>query len=159
MDGLANEFGDVHHLFIYTRETHPEHARGIYEHFETIEEKFQRARLLQERFDTPRKILVDDLDGAVHRLYAGVPNQSWVIDHTGHIAYKASWTDAADVREGLELAIRTRELKRAGTGGTPYYREFFSTRVSNRGSDDSRWLAQHGRLGPRDGESVDQSVV
>ena len=160
MDAIANEFADdVHHLFVYTRETHPEHARGIYEHFETLEEKFQRARVLQERFNTPRKILVDDLDGTVHRLYSGVPNQSWVIDHTGHIAYKASWTDAADVREGLDLAIRTRELKREGKGGTAYYREFFSTRVSNREGDDSKWLAQHGRLEPSEGESVNQTIV
>jgi hypothetical protein len=151
MDALAAEYAeDVHHLFVYTRETHPEYARGIYEHFETIEEKFARAKILQERFNTPRKILVDDLDGTVHRLYAGVPNQSWVIDHTGHIAYKAGWTDAADVRMGLELALRTRELKREGRGGTSYYRELFTTRTSNRQPGDSESLAQHGVLANHD---------
>ena len=92
---------------MYTRETHPEHARGIYEHFESFDEKLARARILQERFDTPRAILVDDLDGTVHRRYAGVPNQAWVINHTGHIAYKAGWTDAEDIRFGLDLALRT----------------------------------------------------
>ena len=52
-----------------------------------------------------------------------------------------------------------RELKREGKGGTPYYREFFSTRTSNREGDDSKWLAQHGRLAPRNGESTDKTVV
>ena len=147
MDAIADEFADdAYHLFVYTRETHPEFARGMYEHFETIEEKFRRARVLQERFNTPRKILVDDLDGTVHRLHAGLPNQSWVIDHTGYIACKASWTDAADIRHGLELAIRTREIKRESMRATPYYREFFSMRASDRSEDDSKSLAQHGKF-------------
>jgi hypothetical protein len=151
MDALATEYADdVHHLFVYTRETHPEYARDIYEHFETYEEKVARAKILQERFNTPRTILVDDLDGTVHRAYAGVPNQSWVIDHTGHIAYKASWTDASDIRFGLELALRTRELKREGKGGTQYYRELFVTRTSDRTPGDSESLAQHGTLAPRE---------
>ena len=151
MDALALEYAaDAHHLFIYTRETHPEYARGIYEHFETLDEKMARAKILQERFDTPRKMLVDDLDGTVHRQYAGVPNQSWVIDHTGHIAYKAGWTNAEDVRLGLELALRTRELKREGKGGSQYYREMFTFRVSDRQPGDSESLAQHGVLADHD---------
>ncbi len=105
-----------------------------------------RARILQERFNTPRKILVDDLDGGVHRQYAGAPNQSWVIDHTGHIAYKAAWTVAADVRKGLELALKTRESKREGQGGANYYREIVSFREgrSGRTKEQSERLAQHG---------------
>ncbi len=145
MDQIAKDFADeAHHLFIYTRETHPEYARGIYEHFETFGEKMERAKILQERFNTPRKILVDDLDGGVHRQYAGAPNQSWVIDHTGHIAYKAAWTVAPDVREGLELALKTRESKREGSSGSNYYREIVSLRGSGRTQEQSERLAQHG---------------
>ena len=146
MDAMAVEFAEeAHHLFVYTRETHPEHARGIYEHFESLEEKMHRAKILQERFNTPRKILVDDLDGTVHRQYAGVPNQSWVIDDTGNIAYKAQWTNAEDIRFGLDLALHTRDLKRAGKGGSTYYRELFTFRTSSRTDADSKSLAQHGK--------------
>ena len=147
MDEIAREFAEeAHHLFIYARETHPEYARGLYEHFESFEEKVQRAKVLQERFDTPRKILVDDLDGTVHRQYAGVPNQSGVIDHTGHIAYKAGWTDAGDIRYGLSLALKTRDLKREGKGGTTYCRELFVFRSRGLTPDDSKSLAQLGKL-------------
>ena len=145
MDELARDYAEqAHHLFIYTRETHPEHARGLYEHFTSFEEKFGRAKVLQERHDTPRVILVDGLDGDVHREYAGVPNQSWVIDHAGRIAYKASWTTASEVRWALEGALTMREAKREG--GTIYYREFFSHRQSSRTKEDSQKLAQEGHL-------------
>ena len=44
MDQLARDYAeDAHHLFIYTRETHPEHARGIFERFTSFEEKMERA--------------------------------------------------------------------------------------------------------------------
>lgn len=146
MDDIAREFAnEAHHLFVYTRETHPEHNPGVYEHFESYEEKLARARLLQERWNTPRTILVDDLEGTVHRRYAGVSNQSWVIDHTGHIAHKAAWTIAADIRYGLELALRTRELKRTGTAGSTYYRELFTFRPSDtRTKEESLRLVRQG---------------
>ena len=145
MDQLARDYAEqAHHLFVYTRETHPERARGLYEHFTTDEEKLGRAKMLEERHNTPRVILVDSLDGHVHRQYAGVPNQSWVIDHTGHIAYKASWTTASEVRWALESALTIREAKRQG--GSIYYREFYSHRQSNRTEEESLKLAREGHL-------------
>jgi hypothetical protein len=48
---------------------------------------------------------------------------SWVIDHTGRIAFKGGWTVAADLREALELVLRLREMKREGLRVNPYYKE------------------------------------
>lgn len=134
MDQLARDFADeAHHLFIYTRETHPELARELglpYQAFTSGEEKFERAKLLKRKHNSPRTILVDFLDGDVHRKYAGVPNQSWVIDHTGRIAFKASWTHARDLRPALEGVLEMREVKREGARLIQYYREVISYRES-----------------------------
>lgn len=112
MDALAREYADqAHFLFVYTRSTHPEKFPEFPAH-RTIEEKFEHARIMRDRWQTPRRILVDALDGDVHRLYGGAPNMSWIIDHTGRVAYKASWTSAHHLRPAIEYAVRALALKR-----------------------------------------------
>jgi hypothetical protein len=126
MDALAREFSDrAHFLFIYVREAHPDTFPDHPAH-RTYEQKLQHARDLQYKFDTPRTILVDDLDGGVHRIWGGMPNMSWVIDHTGRVAYKAGWTVVADLRAALEDVLRWRQLKREQATTASYYREVFS---------------------------------
>ena len=127
MDAMANELADeAHFLFVYTREAHPEkgpdYTMGLglppteEEHpfpaLKSIEQKFEHARIMRELRETPRTILVDDLEGEVHRGYSGCSNMSWIIDHTGRVHFKANWTVAADLRNSLDAAIRIRDLKR-----------------------------------------------
>ncbi len=133
MDALAVEYAsEAHHLFIYTRETHPENFRDVYEPFQSYEEKIDRAKELRDRFHSPRRFLVDTLDGDIHRAYSGVPNMSWVLDHTGRIVFKGSWTKINDVRSGLERAIQMREIKRGNTVIIQYYRENIEYTVTKR---------------------------
>jgi len=123
MDQLARDYeGKAHFLFIYAREAHPDRFPEWPAH-KSYQQKLTHGRALKQRFDSPRTFLVDDLDGAVHRLYSGRPNMSWVIDHTGRIAFKGGWTQAADLREALELVLRVREMKRNGVRVNPYYKE------------------------------------
>ena len=126
MDELALNYADeAHFLFIYTREAHPEkgpdYAEGLgipstaeqpWPALKTIEEKYEHARTMRDFRETPRRILIDDLDGQVHRAYSGCSNMSWIIDHTGRVHFKANWTVADDLRRSLEAAVHIRELKR-----------------------------------------------
>ena len=66
----------------------------------------EHACIMQERLSTPRKIMEDLLDGGVHREFGGIPNISWIIDHTGRVAYKAGWTVASEIRDALDDAVR-----------------------------------------------------
>jgi hypothetical protein len=66
----------------------------------------ERAKILQERWDSPRKVLVDDLSGTVHQQYAMVPNQNWVIDHAGLVCFKGAWTTRPTSVRGLRLRLR-----------------------------------------------------
>jgi hypothetical protein len=127
MGAMAKELADeAHFLFIYTRDAHPEkgpdYAMGLglpfteEEHpftaHKTIEQKYEYANIMRELRQTPRTILVDDLEGEIHRAYSGCSNKSWIIDHTGRVHFKANWTVAADLRNSLDAALRIRDIKR-----------------------------------------------
>ena len=135
MDELSRRYeGDAHFLFVYVREAHPERFPDHPAH-RSIDQKFQHARDMRDRHDTPRQILVDHLDGAVHRAWGGLPNMSWVLDRAGDITYKAGWTVESDIRAALEQAGRVLDLKRQGaeTGRSlfPYYTETMSVHLGS----------------------------
>jgi hypothetical protein len=80
---------------------------------------------MKARHETPRTIVVDGLEGGVHRQWSGMPNMSWIIDHTGRVFFKAGWTVAADLRAGLEDFFELREKMREGSTGR-YYKEYIT---------------------------------
>ena len=122
MDQLARDYEDqAHLLFIYTREAHPE-KYPEFPAIRSIEQKFDHARLMKERHGTPRIILIDGVDGEVHRTWSGCSNMSWIIDHTGRVHFKANWTHEPDLRPALDSATKLRELKREGTA-SQYFTE------------------------------------
>ena len=120
MEQLARDFqGQAHFPFMYVREAHPGELYGAHR---SIEQKFEHARAFRA-YGVQRQIVVDSLYGKVHRQYGGVSNMTYVIDHTGHIAFRAEWTVAADVREVLEEVLAMREKRQAGGRVSLYYRE------------------------------------
>ncbi len=133
MDELSRRYeGEAHFLFVYVREAHPERFPDHPAH-KSIDQKFQHARDMRERHDTPRQILVDQLDGPVHRVWGGMANMSWVLDRAGDITYKAGWTLESDIRAALDQIRRVLDLKRQGaeSGRTilPYYKETMSVHL------------------------------
>jgi hypothetical protein len=128
MDALAADFAErgFSSLFLYTREAHP---GEILSHHTSFEQKLAQARRFREEQGVRRRILVDSLDGACHRAYGGLPNMTWVILRGGVIAYKAAWTDAADVRMAMENVARIGELRRQGGRLAPFWTERLGFRV------------------------------
>jgi hypothetical protein len=124
MDQMAREYeGQAHFLFVYTREAHPEHDHEVWPELTTIEQKWAHAKAMQERHNTPRKILIDDLEGTVHRAWAGTSNMSWILDHTGRVHFKSNWTHEPDIRASLDSAVKMRALKREGGPANQYFTE------------------------------------
>ena len=116
MDQLARDFSEeAHFLFVYVREAHPDDypERIPFPAHKSLEQKIEQARIMRDMYSTPRTILMDDLEGEVHRKYSGLPNMSWIIDHAGRVAHKFSWTVAGDIRAALEDTLR------AGPGSRP----------------------------------------
>ena len=115
MDRLARDYeGQAHFLFVYTREAHPE-SHPEFPAIRSIEQKWEHAQALKSRHETPRTILIDDVDGAVHRAWGGTSNMSWIIDHSGRVHFKSNWTHEPDLRASLDSAVKMRALKREGS--------------------------------------------
>ena len=73
-------------------------------------------------------MLVDDLDGSVHRAYGLLPNMSWVLDRGGAILYKAMWTSAARIGEFLDR----RQEQPAGPASATFYAEHLEPLLRDR---------------------------
>jgi hypothetical protein len=144
MDTLAEEYAErgFASLFIYTREAHP---GEILPHHASFAQKLAMARRFQEEQGVQRRILVDTLDGAGHKLYGALPNMTWILLRGGLIAYKAAWTDAKDVRMAMENVARIAELRRRGGRLAPFWTERLGYRVV----DQAAFNAGLERNGPK----------
>lgn len=121
MEDLNSRFADraVRSIFIYTREAHPaEH----YRHHTTMDDKRANARAFREHSNIKRQILLDDLQGTVHKAYGTLPNMTWIIGRGGFIHYKAAWTTTADVEDALVRIIDFQE-NRVKNAWVPFYSE------------------------------------
>ena len=129
-------------MFIYTREAHP--GENVPSH-DSFEDKLASATLLRDETGIRRDILVDDLDGTVHRAYGLTPNMTWVIAGGGRVAYKANWTSAANVEAFLARFLAARGEHPPGT--TPV---MYETQQAEFRYPDRKRFAQHLlRNGPR----------
>lgn len=116
-------------MFVYTREAHP--GENV-PHHDTVGRKLASARLLRDETGIRRPILVDDLDGTVHRRYGSMPNMTWVIDRGGRVAYKANWTSAANVEGFLARLLDRGGQRPPGTAAVRYETEQIEYRHADR---------------------------
>jgi hypothetical protein len=107
------------------REAHPGEHLGAHA---SLDDKVAAARRLRDELGIARPILVDDLEGTVHRAYGLLPNMSWVIDRGGTILYKAMWTSAERIGEFVE---RRSGQRRAGKRA-PFHTEQLELRSLDR---------------------------
>lgn len=130
LDALAAEFAPagVASVFIYTQEAHP---GDVWPHHADFPAKLAAARKFIEQSNMQRPMLVDSLDGEIHRAYGALPNMSWVISRTGKILYKADWTDARTVKIALEQIGFEISERRAGAHLTAYYMEALPQRPNS----------------------------
>jgi len=86
---LQVKYPDVEFLLVYVREAHPGSRLGPHE---SNAQKIQRAEKLKVFYDEPRKILIDDLQGKMHKAYGELPNMVYIIDPNGRIIYRSDWS-------------------------------------------------------------------
>ena len=112
LDHLYRDFGDsVQLVSVYTREAHP---GELYPHHTSEGQKLRHAIDWAEQDQIPWPVTVDTLDGKTHRAYGPLPNSAYLIDRTGHVAFRALWAG----QEGL-LRDRIEELLEHGIEGIP----------------------------------------
>jgi hypothetical protein len=103
--------GELAFALIYAREAHP--GERIPQP-QTIEDKIAHARNLQHRMGTTVPVLIDDIDGTVHRALDTKPNSLHIVAPDGKVLYRALFAGSASVE---------RAVARVAAGCAPHDRE------------------------------------
>jgi peroxiredoxin len=109
MNELAARFPDVHFLLLYVREAHP--GSRVPAH-RCEQDKAASARRAQHEVGEWRPILVDDLQGTVHRRFGELPNMVYVLDAGGTVIYRAKWNDVCELALVLDAIESGRPVPR-----------------------------------------------
>ncbi len=145
MNDLYEEYSgdDVEFFFVYVREAHPGEKLGAHK---SIDDKVEAAELLREEEDIEMPILVDELDGRVHKKYGSLPNSTFVIDKSGRVAFRSLWTRPGVIEEALDELLERQEdrdvehaVVRGGedTSAPLAYMMMHAHRALDRGGEDA----------------------
>jgi len=89
----------VSFFLLYTRESHPAENYAAHENFD---QKIAYARDLQRLEDVKFPVIVDHLDGRVHRAYGVWPNALFVIHKDGRLIFRSNMASDRELRQFLE---------------------------------------------------------
>lgn len=102
MEQLAREHPEAVFLVIYVREAHPGEIQRPHR---SLREKRSAAHKLALEEALARRVLVDGLDGAVHRAYGGAWNPVYVIGPDGRVVMRQAWNHPHDVAATLDALL------------------------------------------------------
>jgi hypothetical protein len=117
MEEVAGRHPEAASFVIYTREAHPGEVTS--EH-RSLEAKRAAARRLVDEEPVGRTILIDDLDGSVHRRYGSAWDSVYVLDASHRVVLRQAWTHPDAVEAVLaELAAGASVTPRESTDMAP----------------------------------------
>ncbi len=98
---LQDDFRDrqVAFLLLYTRESHP--AENYYAHT-SFEQKLAYASDLKRLENVSFPVMVDHLDGRIHRAYGLWPNALFVIHKDGRLIFRSNMANHPELRQFLD---------------------------------------------------------
>lgn len=103
MESIAREYsGKADFYILYVREAHP---GGNYPAQKSLSDKLQHAADLKHLERVGRAILVDNVEGTVHRDYGMRPNSVYVIGRDGIILFRADWNAPEEVKTQLNRLL------------------------------------------------------
>jgi peroxiredoxin len=109
MNDLHEDYADedVEFFFVYVREAHPGEKLPAHR---SENDKIEAAERFRDEEEVAMPIIVDDLDGSIHRKYGALPNPAYLIDKSGRIAFRSLWTRPSVMAKALdELLERQQE--------------------------------------------------
>ncbi len=107
--GLYEEYedsSDVEFLFVYIREAHP--GEKISAH-QSMDDKQEAAEIFRDEEHVEFPIVLDTLDGRVHRKYGKMPNPTYIIDKSGRVAFRSLWSRVTAISQALEELLEVQE--------------------------------------------------
>ena len=99
MEALAQSHPEATFLVIYTREAHP---GEITPEHRSMNEKRAAARRLVDDEPIGRRVLIDDVEGTVHRRYGPAWDSAYVLDQAGKVVLRQAWVNPDDVAAVLD---------------------------------------------------------
>jgi len=132
----------VSFFLLYTRESHPGER---YPHHTSWEQKLAHARDLRRLEDVRFPILVDSLDGKIHRSYGTWPNALFVIHRDGRLVYRTNMANAQELRQFLEDLLTADRLSAEGRMLHTQYSE----RLVGHEADQATHRRVYERAGPK----------
>jgi hypothetical protein len=102
---LHRRYGDrIRFVLVNVREAHP---GALVPQPQTIEEKTAHAKALQRHHGFVFDIVVDDIDGTLHRSFGPRPSSAYLIDPSGTIVFRAQWSNVTPALEEAMAAVAT----------------------------------------------------
>jgi peroxiredoxin len=139
---LQKEFDDVSFFLLYTRESHPAENYAAHNSFE---QKLAYARDLKRLENIQFQILVDHLDGGIHRAYGVWPNALFVIHKDGRLIFRSNMANHGEVRQFLDDLLAAEKAAREGRVTHLQYSE----RVVPHAADQASHRRVYERAGPK----------
>ena len=97
---------DVQFIFVYAREAHPGEKLGPHR---SLDDKREAAERFRDDEDVEMPIVVDELNGKIHRKYGSLPNPTYIIDKSGRPAFRALWTRPSVIENALDELLERQE--------------------------------------------------
>jgi peroxiredoxin len=144
LNRLQQEFEgkDVSFLLLYTRESHPAENYAAHSSFE---QKLSYARELQRLEDVRFPIIVDHLDGRIHRAYGVWPNALFVIHKDGRLIFRGNMANDHELVQVLDDLLAAE--KAAADGKVTHLQ--YSERVLPHVADQATHRRVYERAGPK----------
>ncbi len=98
MNQLAEDFPDTKFLVLYIREAHP--GTNIGGHANMDEKRVLAKRLVNEEPEN-RTVIIDDLEGSIHKSLGALPNMAYIFNPKGVVVHKSTWADPEPIRKIL----------------------------------------------------------
>lgn len=95
---LMADYPDIEFLLVYIREAHP---GSRLKPPRNDKEKTLYAQSMKSIYDDPRRVLVDSLEGDMHKAYGGLPNVVYIINPEGKVTYRCDWAFPKNIRKVL----------------------------------------------------------
>ena len=110
---LQQHFEDngISFFLLYTRESHPAENYSAHQSFA---QKIAYARELQRLEGVKFPIIVDHLDGRIHRAYGVWPNALFVIHKDGRLIFRSNMADHRELREFLNALVAAENARAEG---------------------------------------------
>jgi peroxiredoxin len=139
----------IEFLFVYTNESHP---GDRYPNHTSFEQKLAVAQELKQLEEIRFPVLVDHLDGTVHRTYGDRPNSCFVVNRDGRLVYRTAMTDPPLLSEYLTHLLLWDAVKEQGLPTHVQYLEQMRFQIPD-GPLHKKVIARSGDSAVRDIES------